>query len=72
MIRKRKFDFILQGNLVANPSTFPSGVKALADYVHGKGLKLGVYGDAGYAYLKTTKLQPCRTEKISLAEIKAQ
>jgi len=38
-----------QDNLAANPSTFPSGIKALADYVHGKGLKLGVYSDAGYA-----------------------
>lgn len=28
-------------------STFPSGMKALADYVHGKGLKLGIYSDAG-------------------------
>ncbi|CAL9776424.1 unnamed protein product [Musa acuminata subsp. burmannicoides] len=27
--------------------TFPSGIKALADYVHGKGLKLGIYSDAG-------------------------
>jgi alpha-galactosidase len=26
---------------------FPSGMKALADYVHSKGLKLGVYSDAG-------------------------
>ena len=26
---------------------FPSGVKALADYVHAKGLKLGIYSDAG-------------------------
>ncbi|KAG8645989.1 hypothetical protein MANES_10G110300v8 [Manihot esculenta] len=36
-----------QGNLVANKTTFPSGIKALADYVHGKGLKLGIYADAG-------------------------
>nr|CAD1836248.1 unnamed protein product [Ananas comosus var. bracteatus] len=36
-----------QGNLVAKGSTFPSGIKALADYVHGKGLKLGIYSDAG-------------------------
>lgn len=35
------------GNLVAKASTFPSGIKALADYVHGKGLKLGIYSDAG-------------------------
>lgn len=41
--------FLLQGNLVANPSTFPSGIKDLADYVHKKQLKLGIYGDAGYA-----------------------
>ncbi|KAH9612132.1 hypothetical protein KSS87_002612 [Heliosperma pusillum] len=36
-----------QGNLVAKASRFGSGIKALADYVHSKGLKLGVYGDAG-------------------------
>ncbi|KAL2330529.1 hypothetical protein Fmac_018110 [Flemingia macrophylla] len=37
-----------KGNLVAKNSTFPSGIKALADYVHSKGLKLGIYSDAGY------------------------
>jgi alpha-galactosidase len=26
---------------------FPSGMKALADYVHGKGLKIGIYSDVG-------------------------
>lgn len=26
---------------------FPSGMKALADYIHAKGLKLGIYSDAG-------------------------
>ncbi|XP_058097775.1 alpha-galactosidase-like [Magnolia sinica] len=36
-----------QGNLVPKASTFPSGIKALADYVHSKGLKLGIYSDAG-------------------------
>ncbi|XP_034697569.1 alpha-galactosidase-like [Vitis riparia] len=35
------------GNLVAKHSTFPSGIKALADYVHKKGLKFGIYSDAG-------------------------
>lgn len=38
----------VQGNLVPKKSTFPSGMKALADYVHSKGLKLGIYTDAGY------------------------
>ncbi|MFE7870235.1 glycoside hydrolase family 27 protein [Micromonospora humida] len=35
------------GDLVADPAKFPSGMKALADYVHGKGLKLGIYSSAG-------------------------
>ncbi|KAG5004443.1 hypothetical protein JHK82_028457 [Glycine max] len=33
--------------MVPKASTFPSGIKALAHYVHGKGLKLGIYSDAG-------------------------
>jgi alpha-galactosidase len=35
------------GTIVADPTRFPAGMKALADYVHGKGLKLGLYTDAG-------------------------
>ena len=35
------------GNIVADPKRFPSGIKALADYVHSKGLKFGLYSDAG-------------------------
>ncbi len=36
-----------QGNLVPDPARFPNGIKALADYVHGKGLKFGIYTSAG-------------------------
>src|ERR1700757_3925664 len=35
------------GNIVADPQHFPSGIKALADYVHSQGLKFGIYSDAG-------------------------
>eukprot|EP01018_Ginkgo_biloba_P022373 Gb_07118 [translate_table: standard] len=35
------------GKLAPRASTFPSGIKALADYVHSRGLKLGIYSDAG-------------------------
>jgi alpha-galactosidase len=35
------------GFIVADPQRFPSGMKALADYVHSKGLKFGLYSDAG-------------------------
>jgi alpha-galactosidase len=36
-----------QGTIVADPTRFPAGIRALADYVHSKGLKLGIYTDAG-------------------------
>ena len=36
-----------QGNLVADPVKFPSGMKAVADYVHSKGLKFGMYSCCG-------------------------
>ncbi|HXR08627.1 MAG TPA: NPCBM/NEW2 domain-containing protein [Candidatus Acidoferrum sp.] len=35
------------GVIVADPVRFPDGIAALADYVHSKGLKLGVYSDHG-------------------------
>ena len=35
------------GTLVADPQRFPHGIKALADYVHSKGLLFGIYTDAG-------------------------
>ncbi|XP_065177533.1 uncharacterized protein LOC135808292 [Sycon ciliatum] len=35
------------GYLQADATTFPSGMKALGDYIHGKGLKYGLYGDPG-------------------------
>ena len=35
------------GFIQSNPKRFPSGIKALADYVHSKGLKFGIYSDAG-------------------------
>ncbi len=35
------------GNLVADPTRFPDGIRPVADYVHHLGLKLGIYEDAG-------------------------
>ena len=35
------------GNIIADSKKFPSGIGALADYVHSKGLKFGIYSDAG-------------------------
>jgi len=36
-----------QGNILADPERFPSGIKALADYIHALGLLFGIYSDAG-------------------------
>ena len=35
-----------RNNILPDPEKFPSGMKALADYVHSKGLRLGIYSDA--------------------------
>ncbi|MFI2760770.1 NPCBM/NEW2 domain-containing protein [Streptomyces echinatus] len=35
------------GELVPDPVRFPGGIRAVADYVHAKGLKLGIYTSAG-------------------------
>lgn len=36
------------GFIQPDPGRFPSGMKALADYIHSKGLKFGIYSDAGW------------------------
>jgi alpha-galactosidase len=43
------------GVIVADSARFPHGIKALADYVHAKGLKFGIYTDAG---TKTCQKRP--------------
>lgn len=35
-----------RNNIIPDSKKFPNGIKALADYVHSKGLKLGIYSDA--------------------------
>ena len=37
----------MNGHVVADPDNFPSGIKALTDYVHGKRLLLGIYSALG-------------------------
>ncbi len=38
-----------KGHLKADPAAFTEGIKGLADYVHSKGLKMGIYSDWGKA-----------------------
>ena len=35
------------GHLLIHPTRFPNGMRPLVDYIHGKGLKAGIYSDAG-------------------------
>ena len=35
------------GNITVDPTDWPGGMKAIADYIHSKGLKAGIYTDAG-------------------------
>lgn len=35
------------GHLLIHPTRFPNGLRPLVDYIHGKGLKAGIYSDAG-------------------------
>lgn len=44
MTRKRDS---ISGDLVPDPKKFPSGMKAVTDYVHSKGLKFGLYNCGG-------------------------
>ena len=36
-----------RGDIQPDPAKFPSGMKALGEYIHARGLKFGVYSDAG-------------------------
>jgi alpha-galactosidase len=36
------------GNILTSTEKFPSGINETADYVHSRGLKFGIYSDAGY------------------------
>jgi alpha-galactosidase len=36
------------GEMIPDPTRFSAGIKALADYAHSKGVKLGIYSDVGF------------------------
>ena len=43
------------GELLASPHSFPHGMKALGDMIHGKGLKYGLYSDRGFRTCQARK-----------------
>ena len=36
-----------EGHLLIHPTRFPNGMQPVVDYIHSKGLKAGIYSDAG-------------------------
>ena len=36
-----------EGNLLIHPTRFPNGMKKVVDFIHSRGLKAGIYSDAG-------------------------
>lgn len=43
----QRFRDLDTGKIIEDRDSFPSGMKALGDYIHSKGLKFGLYSDAG-------------------------
>lgn len=55
------------GQLVWNSTTFPSGASALGKYIHGLGLKFGVYSGAGHFQCGSTDQPASLGETLSWA-----
>ena len=46
------------GNLAADSVRFPSGMPALVNYIHAKGLKVGIYSSGGTGHLPGSPSDP--------------
>lgn len=44
-----QWDRAKDGKMQINPVRFPKGLRPLVDYIHSKGLKAGIYSDAGHS-----------------------
>lgn len=54
----------IDGKLSNDPDKFPSGFKALADYLHEKGLKFGMYNDIGTNLCAGAAVGTCGFEDV--------
>jgi len=63
--------FVVDGNgrWVVDTAKFPSGIRALADYVHGKGLKFGFYVTPGIAKNAVTLNTPIAGTSLHAQDI---
>lgn len=54
----------VDGKLANEPVKFPNGFKALSDYIHGKGLKFGMYNDVGTNLCAGARVGTCGFEDV--------
>lgn len=57
----------IDGRITNEETKFPSGFRALADYVHGKGLKFGMYNDIGTNLCAGAAVGTCGHERMDAA-----
>ncbi|MEV6130554.1 glycoside hydrolase family 27 protein [Streptomyces violaceusniger] len=56
----------------ADPERFPNGIANLADYIHGKGLRMGLYGGAGLPRAVYDQNAPIRGTDCTTQDIAVQ
>ncbi len=61
----------VNGHLQASPEKFPSGFRALADDLHAKGLKFGMYNDVGTKLCSGASVGTCGYEEIDAEDYAA-
>ena len=54
----------VDGHLASDSKKFPSGFKALSDYIHDKGLKFGMYNDVGSKLCSGLSVGTCGYEEV--------
>src|SRR5205085_2059139 len=59
----------LNGRWIADPDKFPSGMRALGDYIHSLGLRFGLYVTPGIPKLAVTQNTPVEGTRYRAADI---
>ncbi|MEV6170901.1 glycoside hydrolase family 27 protein [Streptomyces sp. NPDC051954] len=67
-----QFRFDANGIPEADPERFPNGIANLADYIHGKGLRMGLYGGAGLPPAVYDRNAPIRGTDCTTQDIAVQ
>ena len=58
----------VDGHVTSDPKKFPSGFMAMSDYIHGKGLKFGMYNDVGSRLCSGLEVGTCGYEDVDVQD----